>query len=279
MRAASVPISTRNAGGELSTDFDLVAVEAPLTVFLGRAAQPRVRTLGVMMRTPGDDEDFLCGLLVAEGLIRSAADIERIDGNTQEIDVTLAPHVTFGSDDTNHDRAGLGTSACGFCGRLAVEGVDALAKWAHTTESRVTVRATLVAALPERLRLHQTVFAKTGGLHAAGLFTTDGELVEIREDVGRHNAVDKLVGAALRAGRLPARQHVLVVSGRVAYEIVQKTVMAGIPMLVAVGAPSDLAVAAARATRLTLVGFARDSRYNVYTGPERIEVSPNFNSD
>src|SRR5678816_332956 len=110
MRAASVPISTRNAGGELSTDFDLVAVEAPLTVFLGRTAQPRVRTLGVMMRTPGDDDDFLCGLLVAEGLIRSAADIERIDGTTHEIDVTLAPHVTLGSDDTNHDRAGLGTS-------------------------------------------------------------------------------------------------------------------------------------------------------------------------
>lgn len=232
-----------------------------------------------MMRTPGDDEDFVCGLLVAEGVIRSAADVERIEASEREIDVTLAPHVPLDRIEDSADRAGLGTSACGLCGRLVVAGVDALARWAQTTDPAVTVRATLVAALPERLRLHQAVFAKTGGLHAAGLFTTDGELVDIREDVGRHNAVDKLVGAALRAGRLPARQHVLVVSGRVAYEIVVKATMAGVPMLVAVGAPSDLSVAAARATRLTLVGFARDGRYNVYTGPERIKVSPEFNSD
>ena len=273
MRAAPVPISIRSSSGELSTDQDLVAVEAPLSVFLGRADRPRVRTLGVMMRTPGDDEDFVCGLLVAEGMIRSAADIERIDSNSEEreIDVTLAAHVTIDSDEDSPSRAGIGTSACGLCGRLVVAGVDALARWAEPADSSISVRATLIAALPERLRLHQAVFAQTGGLHAAGLFTADGDLVEIREDVGRHNAVDKLVGAALRAGRLPAREHILVVSGRTAYEIVQKAVMAGIPMLVAVGAPSDLAVAAARATRLTLVGFARDGRYNVYTGAERIE--------
>ena len=273
MRAAPVPVRSRSATGAFRTDQDLVAVEAPLTVFLGRPDQPRVRTLGVMMRTPGDDEDFVCGLLVAEGLIRSARDIERINisEDTQAIDVTLAAHVAFESDEDSPARAGIGTSACGLCGRLVVAGVDALARWAQPSDSSMSVRATLVAALPERLQLHQAVFAQTGGLHAAGLFTADGELVEIREDVGRHNAVDKLVGAALRAGRLPARQQLMVVSGRIAYEIVQKAVMAGIPMLVAVGAPSDLAVAAARATGLTLVGFARDGRYNVYTGPERIE--------
>ena len=279
MRAATVPISTRNASGELSVDQDLVAVEAPLTVFLGRAGQPRVRTLGVMMRTPGDDEDLVAGLLVSEGVIRSILDIERVDANAHEIDVTLAPHVAIDPNDTSVDRAVLGTSACGLCGRLAVAGVDALAAWAHMSDRAVSVRAAVVASLPERLLHHQAVFAKTGGLHAAGLFTTDGDRVDSREDVGRHNAVDKLVGAALRSGRLPAARHVLVVSGRVAYEIVQKAVMAGSPMLVAVGAPSDLAVAAARATRLTLVGFVRDGRYNVYTGPERISVSQDADSD
>jgi FdhD protein len=134
------------------------------------------------------------------------------------------------------------------------------------------VALAVISSLPDRLRRHQAVFAETGGLHAAGLFTAAGDLVDIREDIGRHNAVDKLVGAALRAGRLPARRQILVVSGRVAYEIVQKAVMAGIPLLVAVGAPSDLAVAAARAARLTLAGFARDGRYNVYAGAERIAV-------
>ena len=276
MRAAPVPVRTRSADGALGNDQDLVAVEAPLTVFLGHAGRPRVRSLGVLMRTPGDDEDLIFGLLVSEGLIGAATDVESVVVQGDSADVTLAPHIQL--TDAG-DRAMLGTSACGLCGRLAVEGVDALARWAQAGEPSVAVRATLVAALPERLSLHQAVFAKTGGLHAAGLFTTDGELVEIREDVGRHNAVDKLIGAALRAGRLPALRHVLVVSGRVAYEIVQKSVMAGIPILVAVGAPSDLAVAAARSTRLTLVGFARDGRYNVYTGPERIEVSPDFNSD
>lgn len=278
VRAAPVPIRSRSTTGALTADHDLVAVEAPLTVFLGRMGHPRMHTLGVMMRTPGDDDDFVCGLLAAEGVVRSGADIERIDGDGREIDVTLAPDAAQSLNEVWTDRAGLGTSACGLCGRLAVAGVDALARSAQPPDSSFAVRATLVAALPERLRLHQAVFAKTGGLHAAGLFTSDGELVDIREDVGRHNAVDKLVGASLRAGRLPARQHAMVVSGRVAYEIVQKTVMAGIPMLVAVGAPSDLAVAAARAARLTLVGFAREGRYNVYTGPERIAVSPDFNS-
>ena len=266
------------------SDQDLVAVEAPVLVELHQAARSGSRSLGVLMRTPGDDRDLILGLLYTEGMIRSIDDVLAVEARSgvaatsggeaerpadEVIDVHLADDVELDAGAT--DRALLSTSACGLCGRLAVRGLDVLVGRALARD-RPTLLSATVAGLPAALRKGQAVFEATGGLHAAGLFDATGQLLAIREDVGRHNAVDKLVGAALAAGWLPARDAVLAVSGRVAFEIVQKTVMAGVPALVAVGAPSSLAVDAARAANLTLIGFVRDGRFNVYSGIERIDL-------
>lgn len=273
-RAVVTPIH-RLAHGASETDLDLVAAEAPLTIQLHSSGTAAPRSLGVVMRTPGDDRDLVLGLLCTEGLIGMRDDVTDVVLTTSEdvgdvADVQLAGALDL--DAAIRGRALPGTSACGLCGRLAVERVDALARRA-TSVASVTWPADLIVELPARLRASQVVFAETGGLHAAGLFQEDGTLIAMREDVGRHNAVDKLVGAALDAGLLPAVRALLVVSGRVAYEIVQKAALAGVPGIVAVGAPSSLAVEAAQAVGLTLIGFARDGRFNVYAGPERVGVN------
>jgi FdhD protein len=273
-RVAIAPV-TRLGPGERRHDQDLVAIEAPLSVELAQANRADVRSLGMLMRTPGDDDDLVLGLLHTEGVINRATDVVAMTRRASAsgtppstvMDVTVATHVDL--DRVTADRATVATSACGLCGRLAVQGLDMLAGRARAPDVPGVSPSTIVS-LPDTLRAHQAVFAETGGLHAAGLFDTAGRLLVIREDVGRHNAVDKLVGAALRAGWLPADDRVLAVSGRVAFEIVQKAVMAGIAIVVAVGAPSSLAIDAARAANVTVVGFARDGRFNVYSGIERI---------
>jgi len=272
---ATIASILRFDDGAVRIDHDLVAVEAPLAIEVHAPASGVVRSLGVFMRTPGDDEDLVRGLLNSEGIIRHREDVRSIsldrtaDHSGHEIArAELAPHVSL--EALQIDRASPATSACGLCGRLIVDGLDHLAHHALPASSAVLPLAA-VAALPRALKNRQTVFAETGGLHAAGLFDLVSGCLQIREDVGRHNALDKVVGAALAAGDLPARDRVIVVSGRVAFEIVQKTVMAGVPILIAVGAPSSLAVDAARRAGLTLAGFVRDGRFNIYTGQERIE--------
>ena len=261
--------------GSSHTDQDLVAVEAPLEVVVGSVAGGPARSLGMLMRTPGDDRDLVLGLLHSEGLIHARDDVASVTLTTSAdradlADVVLGRGVDL--EQTIDGRALIGTSACGLCGRLAIEGIDAL-RGRRVAADEVVWDAAMIASLPAALRARQTVFAETGGLHAAGFFDRDGQLVALREDVGRHNAVDKLVGATLEIGGLPAPHLLLVVSGRVAYEIVQKAVMAGVSAVVAVGAPSSLAVDASRATGLTLIGFARDSRFNVYTGHGRVQAT------
>ena len=272
---AAIASIVRIDGDTARTDQDLVAVEAPLTIELYAPASGAVRSLGVFMRTPGDDEDLVRGLLFSEGVIRQREDIRAVivarpEGGA-EADVArveLAPHIDL--EALQNGRASVATSACGLCGRLTIDGLDHLAQHALAVGS-ARLPLTTVAVLPDTLRARQTLFAETGGLHAAGLFDLAGALLQIREDVGRHNALDKLIGAALASGDLPARDRVIVVSGRVAFEIVQKTVMAGVPILIAVGAPSSLAVEAARRAGLTLAGFVRDGRFNIYSGRERME--------
>ncbi len=274
-RVVATPLLRVSADAS-ATDQDLVAVEAPLSLSVldGRGG---VWPLGTLMRTPGDDHDLARGLLYAEGLIRSPNDIVAIettappadnpaDGDTM-IAVTLAPHIEVDADTLK--RATMATSACGLCGRLTVRSAHALHRVGRSP-GEPTFSAAYISDLPNRLRQAQRVFAETGGLHAAGLFDLAGTLIAIAEDVGRHNAVDKLVGRAFAEGRLPAHHAVMVVSGRVAFEIVEKAAMAGVPALVAVGAPSSLAVDAARATNMTLIGFTRGGRFNVYSGVERI---------
>jgi len=261
----------RVGGGASHTDQDLVAVEAPLAVELAQAGTDERRPLGVFMRTPGDDGDLVLGLLYSEGLVRARADVAALTSRPEhEGPETMTAVLRAGIDLASvGGRLLTATSACGLCGRLAVESVSGLARYARPTPA-APLRADVIAALPDRLRREQAVFAETGGLHAAGLFAADGTLQLLREDVGRHNAVDKVVGAALDAGDVPAVGRLLAVSGRVAFEIVQKAVLLGVEAIVAVGAPSSLAVDAARAGRVVLVGFARDGRFNVYAGAERI---------
>jgi FdhD protein len=233
---------------------DEVAVEEPLEIRVGG------RALAVTMRTPGDDEDLALGFLYGEGLIdgpREAGPPADLAGNTVEVAGPLVREPSARSFYT--------TSSCGVCGKGALEEVAVQAPPAPP--GPVLDRA-LLAGLPDRLR--QPTFARTGGLHATGLFTPEGEAVVVREDVGRHNAMDKVVGWALRRGLVPLHPHVLCVSGRLSFELVQKAAVAGASVLVGVGAPSSLAVRLAADQGMTLGGFARGGRVNVYSGTERV---------
>ncbi|MCF7548953.1 formate dehydrogenase accessory sulfurtransferase FdhD [Pseudonocardia sp. WMMC193] len=250
---------------------DSLAVEEPLELRVdGRA-------LSVTMRTPGHDVELAHGFLLTEGVIGSAADLatarycDSVDAdgrNTYNVlDVALAPGVE--PPDTSVERNFYTTSSCGVCGKASLDAVRLKTRF---TPTGGPVAWSVLATLPDRLREAQKVFASTGGLHAAGLFAPDGTPVVVREDVGRHNAVDKVLGHALLAGGVPAADTVLQVSGRASFELVQKAAMAGVPVLAAVSAPSSLAVELADEVGITLVGFLRDGAGNVYSHPERIAV-------
>ncbi|MFJ5540259.1 formate dehydrogenase accessory sulfurtransferase FdhD [Micromonospora chalcea] len=254
---------------------DTLAAEEPLEIRVGAAGPGRRRPLAVTMRTPGDDLDLAIGFLLTEGLIRSAEDVHTAQlcagaetPNTYNVvDVALTPGVP--EPVTDPSRNFYTTSSCGVCGKASIESVRTRSRFA-VRDDPLVVTAELLAALPDRLRAAQRAFDRTGGLHAAGLFTADGEMVVLREDVGRHNAVDKVIGWAAREGRLPLTGHVLLVSGRASFELTQKAWMAGVPLLAAVSAPSTLAVELAEEAGMTLVGFLRGPTMNVYTGAARI---------
>jgi FdhD protein len=253
---------------------DTLAAEEPLEIRVGRAGEPRP-PLAVTMRTPGDDLDLAIGFLLGEGVIGAAEDVRTAQlcagveqPNTYNVvDVTLAAGVA--PPDTDPTRHFYTTSSCGVCGKASIDAVRTISRY-PAAEDETAIAAGILAALPDRLRAAQRVFDRTGGLHAAGLFTPDGEMVCLREDVGRHNAVDKVVGWAVRSGRVPLRGHVLLVSGRASFELTQKASMAGIPILAAVSAPSTLAADLADEVGLTLVGFLRGGSMNVYAGAARV---------
>jgi FdhD protein len=256
----SPPYSTTRAGvlrlPEGVEEPDLLAVEEPLEIRIGG------RPVAVTMRTPGHDEELALGFCLSEGLRPTAARIpDDLAANTVEVN---APDF----DPQRLQRSFYTTSSCGVCGKGALE---AVAVEAAGVESRLTVPLAVVESLPGRLQDEQAAFAATGGLHATGLFTAGGELVCLREDVGRHNALDKVVGWAFLQDRLPLAEAIVCVSGRISFELVQKAAVAGCPVMVAVGAPSSLAVELAADRGITLCGFVRDGRANVYTEPWRIE--------
>jgi FdhD protein len=257
--SGSPPYSTARVGvlrlPEGTEEPDLLAVEEPLEIRIGG------RPVAVTMRTPGQDEELALGFCLSEGLRPAAARLpDDLAANTVEVD---AP----GLDPERLQRSFYTSSSCGVCGKGALE---AVAVEAARVDSRLSISLAVVESLPPRLRTEQAAFAATGGLHATGLFTPEGELVCLREDVGRHNALDKVVGWAFTDGRLPLADTVLCVSGRLSFELVQKAAVAGCPVLVAVGAPSSLAVELAADRGITLCGFVRDGRANVYTEPWRI---------
>jgi FdhD protein len=250
--AAPVDVLRLPGGQEERDD---VAVEEPLEIRIGG------RAVAVTMRTPGHDEELALGFCLSEGLEpREASFPDDLAANTVEVD---AP----GFEPGRLERSFYTSSSCGVCGKGALE---AVAVEAPRVASELRVPAALLSDLPQRLRAAQHGFEKTGGLHATGLFAADGELLCLREDVGRHNAMDKVVGYAFRQRRLPLDERILCVSGRLSFELVQKACVAGCPVLVAVGAPSSLAVELGADRGLTLCGFARGGRLNVYTEPWRI---------
>ncbi len=270
-RTPSVRIELTDDGVRTTRRPDTVTAEEPLEL---RVAG---RALAVTMRTPGDDFDLTIGFLLTEGLVSSAADVATLmhcqdegdDGRPtyNVVDVALAPGVPV--PDVSLERSFYTTSSCGVCGKASIDAVRLRSPYDVAADATAW-QPTLLLELPDRLREHQKVFDRTGGLHAAGLFTADGELLAVREDVGRHNAVDKVVGWAAREGRLPLTGCVLMVSGRASFELTQKAMMAGIPCLAAVSAPSSLAVSLAGEAGMTLVGFLRPPRMTVYAGAERL---------
>ncbi len=249
---------------------DSLATEEPMEIRVGGPGEEAVQ-VAVTMRTPGADYELAVGFLFTEGLI-APGDVSRVaycddlGGEEQRYNVVT---VTLGRA-FEHERLHrnfFATSSCGICGKASLDDVEVRCA---PVAPGPQVPASVLVALPDLLREKQRVFDRTGGLHAAGLFTPGGELVSLREDVGRHNAVDKVIGEQVLGGRVPLPGHVLQVSGRASFEIVQKAAVAGIPIVAAVSAPSSLAVEAGKRFGMTIVGFVRDGRLNVYTHPERV---------
>jgi len=272
MTRRSQPIEVAKLRGDLRESLrDSVAVEEPLEIRLGYEAggERHTKSVSITMRTPGDDEELALGFLFGEGILRSPNDIAIVKpcrgDNAVRVELESGVAVDLG----RLQRHFYTTSSCGVCGKasldaLRIQGAEPLPANNGQFDREVIV------SIPDRLRAAQKTFEQTGGLHAAAAFDTQGELIVVREDVGRHNAVDKVVGALLSDGRLPAAEMGLMVSGRASFELMQKALQAGIPLLAAVSAPSSLAVELAREFNVTLIGFLRGNNFNIYSGEERI---------
>lgn len=259
---------------------DLLAVEQPLEIRIGYGSieERQQSAVSVTMCTPGNDFELSAGFLFTEGILKKKEDMVSCryvgdvnsPGNKNNIVlVELQPGVEF--DPKKLQRHFYTSSSCGVCGKSSIDAVWNVIEKRDAADA-IRIPASIIISLPELLKKRQEVFGQTGGLHASALFDIHGRLLYVHEDVGRHNALDKLVGVALSAGELPLDQHLLLLSGRASFELVQKAAMAGIRIVCAVGAPSSLAVDMAREFGITLIGFLRDQRFNIYTGGERVEV-------
>ena len=274
-----VPVTSflvrRIDGDQERAALDRVAVEEPLeiSVLYSHNGINRRRAIAVTMRTPGHDDELAAGFLLSEGVLHSREQIESVRALgssaavSNQIQIELANSVEF--EEERFTRHFYMSSSCGICGKASIENIETIGRFAIDPTEPI-LSADLIAGFPERLQKAQEVFAATGGLHAAALFSTDGSLVALREDVGRHNAVDKVLGSLLLRGAIPATNLILMLSGRLSFELVQKAVVAGIPVIVAIGAPSSLAIELAKRFQLTLVGFLRGKKFNVYSGEQRL---------
>lgn len=277
-RHASRQFQINRFGNDSRSDLDDVATEEPLEIRLGYSRDDGTRTeasISITMRTPGADDELALGFLFGEGIITRAADVEVVrpcgppaaNGLINVVRVELAADVR--PDVERLERHFYTTSSCGVCGKASLEAVAVHGRY-KIAESGFAIKGSVLSLLPDQLLRHQSVFGRTGGIHASGLFGVDGNIVLVREDVGRHNALDKLIGAQLRTGGVPLLDSGILVSGRASFELLQKAMVAGCPLVAAVGAPSSLAVELADEFDLTLVGFLRPDRFNVYTNPQRI---------
>ncbi len=270
---------SRVDGVKSKKESDVVAVEEPLEIQLcsASAAGSAAKSISITMRTPGEDADLALGFLFTEGIIESAAQVASVahqgevdpeTGLQNTIRVELEPDVDI--DLGRLERHFYTTSSCGVCGKTSLEALRVTGQ-SSLASCKDTYARDVIVAIAERVRNQQRVFSETGGLHAAAVFDLSGKIVVVKEDVGRHNATDKAIGALLQAGRLPASSCGLFVSGRASFELMQKALVAGIPLLVAVGAPSSLAVQTAKEFDMTLVGFLRGEKFNIYAGADRID--------
>jgi FdhD protein len=279
IQQAFVEVAVQKAlGDHLVPAADELAVEEPLEIRLGYMAESKrvQRSISITMRTPGQDAELAVGFLLGEGIVRGPQDVASVRSCGPAVGPLRLHNVVrvelrsdVGVDLKRLERHFYTTSSCGVCGKTSLEALhvnpvhELIPDWP-------LLSAETIHRLPRMLRASQAIFNHTGGLHGAGLFTPEGELLALREDVGRHNAVDKLIGAEVLAGRVPLRDRLLLLSGRASFELLQKAMMAGIPVVIAVGAPSSLAVELAHRFQMTLIGFARDNRFNVYSGAQRL---------
>ena len=261
-----------------SPTMDVLAIEEPLEIRIayGLALNRTVRNVSVTMRTPGNDEELATGFLFTEGIIKQKKELNSVshcfiacaENKENIIQVELLESVT--PELKNMERNFYTTSSCGVCGKGSIDAIKTVSSFSLNDAEKIIVTQDLLLKLPDLLREQQSVFDATGGLHACALFSQSGELIYLREDVGRHNALDKLIGAALNDDLLPLKHHILLLSGRASFELVQKAAMAGITIIAAVGAPSSLAVELAKEFGITLIGFLRQQRFNIYTQEQRI---------
>jgi FdhD protein len=279
MSGGSLSVEVSNVQGERQfAREDCVAVEEPLEIQLcwPTAEGSAARSISITMRTPGEDDELALGFLFSEGIVGSAAEVAAVGpcgapdpdtGRQNVIRVELQAGVAV--DLERLERHFYTTSSCGVCGKASLEALRVGGR-EPLADVRTSFARDVLVRMPDKVRDRQPIFSRTGGLHAAAVFRPDGEIALVREDVGRHNAVDKVVGALLKEGRLPAHSFGLLVSGRASFELMQKALVAGLPLLAAVGAPSSLAVQLAREFDITLVGFLRRGNFNVYAAAERL---------
>lgn len=265
---------------------DNLAVEEPLEIRLAYSGEISVqrKSLAVTMRTPGNDDELAVGFMFTEGIISGYSAVkstehilEACSENKQNL-ILVSLHPEILPNLMQAERNFYTTSSCGVCGKASINAIRTVIPSVLESGINLIIPAEIIYSLPEKLSAHQKVFAETGGLHAAALFEQDGELILVKEDVGRHNALDKLIGASLKNNKIPLSNGILFLSGRASFELVQKAAMAGIQVIAAVGAPSSLAVSLAVEFGITLVGFVRDNRFNIYSSAERIKIAIHENS-
>lgn len=277
VESSSIQLSVLRLFGErVVADRDLLAVEEPLEIRITyvRNGKRRQKPLSVTMRTPGADRELAAGFLLTEGVVQTHRDILATHPCRRGNLIRVHLRDTISIDPARLKRNFYTSSSCGVCGKSSIDAVRVCAA-VQIGPALPVVAAKVIHQLPHRLREAQAVFEQTGGLHACALFDAAGNLTTIREDVGRHNALDKLIGQAFLTGHVPLSSSILLVSGRASFELVQKAAVAGIPIMVAVGAPSSLAAQLAQEQGITLIGFARQDRFNIYTRPERIREGQN----
>ncbi|MCV9927517.1 formate dehydrogenase accessory sulfurtransferase FdhD [Flavobacterium sp. LS1R49] len=267
-------------GTAISSFLDTLSIEEPLEIRIsyGSKTERIQKNISVTMRTPGNDVELAIGFLFTEGIINSFENIKasypvKMDCLSQKQNIVQVDlQENFSPNIMQTDRNFYTTSSCGVCGKSSIQSIKTVSPFAHLAKSNIRINASLFYQLPEKLRMAQSDFASTGGLHASGLFNIQGDLILLSEDVGRHNALDKLIGKSLINKSLPLNEHILLLSGRASFELIQKAAMAGISIVASIGAPSSLAVELALEFNITLLGFLKENRFNIYSASDQIVI-------